>query len=104
MNNDSGVEYTVVMDAAAMKATVRFFISVGHIDKINPGAIVRLVCDQTGITSKMIGDIDMKREFSFFDVEAAAADKVRRNLKNAVLDGRPVSIKEAFDGPRKGGA
>ncbi len=75
----------------------RFFISVGRIDHLNEGAIVRLVCDQANIPSRMIGDIDMKREFSFFEVDRRVVDKVRRSLKGAILDGRPVQVREATD-------
>ena len=80
-----------------LNAPHRFFISVGRIDKLHEGAIVRLICDQADIPSRMIGDIEMKREFSFFDVDQRVADKVRRALKDAVLDGKPVKIREAFE-------
>ena len=71
----------------------RFFINIGRLDKINEGAIVRLVCDKTGIGSKKIGQINLKREFSFFDVDERVADKVLHGLKNAKLDNRSVTIK-----------
>ena len=73
----------------------RFFINVGRLDKINEGAIVRLVCDQSGIRSHQIGRIELKREFSFFEVARGAADKVRRSLKDVQLDGRRVQVRDA---------
>ncbi|MDX2451215.1 DEAD/DEAH box helicase [Desulfosarcina sp.] len=73
----------------------RFFINVGRLDKINEGAIVRLVCDHSGIRSRQIGRIELKREFSFFEVARAAADKVRRSLKDVPFDGRRVQVKDA---------
>ncbi len=73
----------------------RFFINVGRLDKINAGAIVRLVCDHAGIRSSQIGRIELKREFSFFEVAGGAADNVRRRLKNVQLDGRRVQVKDA---------
>ncbi|OQY08582.1 MAG: DEAD/DEAH box helicase [Desulfobacteraceae bacterium 4572_123] len=76
------------------KKTQRFFINVGRLDKINPGAIIRLVCDGSGIRSNMIGQIDLKREFSFFEVEQQAAGRVRQFVKNARLDGRAVKVRE----------
>ena len=79
------------------KKTQRFFINVGRLDKINPGAIIRLVCDQSGIRSSMIGQIDLKREFSFFEVEAQAAGKVRQFVKNARMDGRAVTVREVVE-------
>lgn len=73
----------------------RFFINVGRLDKINAGAIVRLVCDHAGIRSQQIGRIERKREFSFFEVVGAAADKVRRSLKDVPFDGRRVQVRDA---------
>lgn len=73
----------------------RFFINVGRLDKINAGAIVRLVCDQSGIRSHQIGRIELKREFSFFEVARGAADQVRRSLKDVQLDGRRIQVRDA---------
>lgn len=74
------------------KKTQRFFISVGKLDKINKGAIVRLICDNSGIRANLIGDIDLNREFSFFEVEKSASRKIRKSLSNAKLNGRPVQV------------
>ena len=74
------------------KKTQRFFISVGKLDKINKGAIVRLVCDNSGIRSNLIGDIDLNREVSFFEVEKSVSRKIRKSFANARLNGRPVQV------------
>ena len=74
------------------KKTQRFFISVGKLDKINKGAIVRLVCDNSGIRSNLIGDIDLNSELSFFEVEKSASRKIRKSFANARLNGRPVQV------------
>jgi len=79
------------------KKTQRFFISVGRLDKINEGAIVRLVCDHTGIRSNKIGEIDLNREYSFFEVEKSFARKVRKGFNNAKLDGRPVQVQKVLN-------
>ena len=76
--------------------TKRFFISIGRVDKVNEGAIVRLVCDTSGISSKSIGAIDMKREFSFFEVEKAVAGKVQARCRQAVFDGRKINVVDAY--------
>jgi len=88
----SGKNRKVRLDAPDAR---RFFINVGRLDKINEGAIVRLVCDQSGIRSHQIGRIELKREFSFFEVARGAADKVRRSLKNVQFDGRRVQVRDA---------
>ena len=73
----------------------RFFINVGRLDKLKEGAIVRLVCDKSGISSKKLGRIELKREFSFFDVEKRVANKVLKSLKGVTLDGRKINAKFA---------
>ena len=70
--------------------TQRFFINVGRLDKLKEGAIVRLVCDNSGISSKKLGRIELKREFSFFDVEKNVAKKVLKALRGVTLDGRAI--------------
>jgi ATP-dependent RNA helicase DeaD len=75
--------------------TQGFFINVGRMDKIREGAIVRMVCELAGIRSDRIGQISMKREFSFFDVDKKVAAKVLKALKGAKLDGRNITIRYA---------
>jgi ATP-dependent RNA helicase DeaD len=75
--------------------TQRFFVNVGRLDKLKEGAIVRLVCDKSGISSSKLGRIDLKREFSFFDVEKNVAKHVLKSLKGVTLDGRKIHVKFA---------
>ena len=83
--------------------TQRFFINVGRLDKLKEGAIVRLVCDNSGISSKKLGRIELKREFSFFDVEKNVAKKVLKALRGVTLDGRTIqaTYAEKEKKPRK---
>jgi ATP-dependent RNA helicase DeaD len=83
-------------DRVKPKKTERFFINVGRLDKINEGAIVRLICDHANIGSHTIGAIILNREFSFFEVETRAAAKVWNARHDARLDGRAVEIRKAF--------
>ncbi len=77
------------------KKSQRFFINVGRMDRINEGAIVRLICSNSGISSSMIGEIDLNRKFSFFEVRKSVADKIRDSLTDVKLDGRKVHIEES---------
>ncbi|MBI9076548.1 MAG: DEAD/DEAH box helicase [Desulfatibacillum sp.] len=77
------------------KKTQRFFINRGRLDKVNEGTIVRLICDNSGIKSHSIGQIDLNREFSFFEVEQSLAPRILRSLSNATLDGKALQIREA---------
>ncbi len=78
------------------KKTQRFFISVGRLDKVNEKGMVRLICDKSGIRPGMIGDIALKREFSFFEVEKCAAGKVGNAFHNVIFDGRPVQVRKVL--------
>jgi ATP-dependent RNA helicase DeaD len=77
----------------------RFFINVGRMNNIREGAIVRLICDKAGIRSDKIGQINLKHEFSLFDVEKSVASKVLKALKGAKLDNRGIEIR--FDDDTK---
>jgi ATP-dependent RNA helicase DeaD len=73
--------------------TRRFQINVGRMDKINEGAVLRLICEQAGIRSHMVGRIDLQRQYSFFEVDVRAADRVQHAVKNIRLDGRAVDVR-----------
>ncbi|MGE0084654.1 MAG: DEAD/DEAH box helicase [Desulfococcaceae bacterium] len=96
---DSGTERKKdrFKDRGRERETERFSINVGRMNKINEGAIIRLICTQSGIRSGMIGRIDLNREFSFFEVEKSAAGIVRKSVSNAKLDGRIVEIRQVMD-------
>jgi ATP-dependent RNA helicase DeaD len=81
----------------------RFFFGAGELDRINPGAIVRTVCESAGITRNQIGHISINREFSFFDVHKKAADQVVKSMHNTKVDGRDVQVREFIEMPRKKG-
>lgn len=76
----------------SLSDTRRFFAGIGHMDNLNKGAIVRLICDRSGIRSDKIGTIEILREFSFFEVDGSVAEKVRSSLKDVTLDGRKIVI------------
>ncbi|WP_373498326.1 DEAD/DEAH box helicase [Desulfococcus sp.] len=78
-----------------IKKTRRFFINIGRLDKITEKTITRLISSKAGIGTNMIGAVDLKREFSFFEVERSAAGKLRNSFENVVVDGRRVEVREA---------
>jgi len=78
------------------RRTQLFSINVGRSNKINEGAIIRLICDKSGIRSNMIGRIDLNRTSSFFEVEQNAAEMLEGFFNNATLDGRPVQVRKVF--------
>ena len=82
----------------------RFSINVGRANKINPGAIVRLICENCNIPSGQVGEISLGHDQSFFDIRKESAKAVREGMNNVRLDGRKVTIRSATPGnrPRQG--
>lgn len=83
----------------------RYFVSLGRKDGLNPGGLLRVICDNTGLTSRQIGRIDIKHAFSFFETEPEFAEQVVRGTKNAEYEGKPVKVDltKADDGGGSGG-
>ncbi|MCP3923318.1 MAG: DEAD/DEAH box helicase [Desulfobacterales bacterium] len=72
--------------------STRFFINIGKMDDIRAGAIIRLLCDNTKIKASQIGRVELKREFSFFEVDSSVAEKVLTKMKKAQLEGRKIRV------------
>ncbi len=70
----------------------RFFAGIGNMDNLNKGALLRLICDRSGVRSDKIGSIDIMREFTFFEVDPSVADRVRTALRDVTYDGRKIVI------------
>jgi len=81
----------------------RFSINMGRANKINAGAIVRLICENCGIPSNQVGEISLGHDQSFFDVSKDAAKAVREGMQNLRLDGRKVSVRSASGQGGQGG-
>jgi ATP-dependent RNA helicase DeaD len=77
----------------------RFFINVGHLDNVNKGELLRLVCDNANVRGGSIGRIDMKDKFSFFEVETKFKKDILDGLKNINHNGRSLRVDQASDAP-----
>ncbi len=73
----------------------RFFLNAGSMDNLKKGSIIRTLCERSGISSKMIGPIEIMREFSFFEIQASVAEKVLKSMKGAKIDGRDIRVQYA---------
>jgi ATP-dependent RNA helicase DeaD len=72
----------------------RFFISVGSMDLENKGRLINLICTSAKIPGNLIGRIDFKDSFSFFDVDESVADTVLKSLEGESVNGRSIRINE----------
>lgn len=73
----------------------RFFLNIGGMAGINKGALLRKICDLAGITSQEVGRIDMRDEFSFFEVKNHVGRQTFDSFKNQEWEGKRLRIEVA---------
>ena len=70
----------------------RFFLSAGRRDGLNPGALLRVVCDAAGIKSDVIGRIDIMTSYAFFDVDEAHTERILKSVNGTEFEGNKLSV------------
>lgn len=84
----------------------RLFINLGSVDEFNRGDLLGYICNQSKISGRTVGKIDVKGVYSFFEVPHADVEKVVTGFKEAEFKGRPVRIEISGEGSserREGG-
>lgn len=82
----------------------RFFVSIGKRDGLNPGGLLRLVCDATGLNSNSVGRIDIMTSYSFFEADNEYAENIVRKVNGSNYEGHDVSVEITKDKPSGGGS
>ncbi len=80
----------------------RFFVNLGKRDGLNPGGLLRVICDNTGLKSANIGKIDVLPSFSFFEADNEHADSIINKVNGSDYEGSTISV-EITKKDRKGG-
>ncbi|MBW7868669.1 MAG: DEAD/DEAH box helicase [Brumimicrobium sp.] len=80
----------------------RFFVSLGKKDGLNPGGLLRMICDETGLKSNSIGRIDIMPAFSFFDADKEDVQKILSSLKGVKYEGKNMSVEVTENKSAKG--
>lgn len=84
----------------------RFFVSLGKRDGLNPGGLLRVICDSTGLNSGSIGRIDVMPNFSFFEADKTDESSILAKVNGADYEGHRVSVEitqKKDGGERRGG-
>jgi ATP-dependent RNA helicase DeaD len=79
------------------------FINLGAVDDFTRGDLLGYICNNTGISGRSVGKIDMKGVFSFFEVETEFVEKVTEAFKPIDFHGRDVRIEVSGDATSEGG-
>ena len=73
----------------------RFFINIGKKEELKPQFLIGLVNDLTGQKNIQIGEIEIMKSFSFFEVDSAYADIVLKSFRNGVYKKRDLILEVA---------
>ncbi len=76
------------------KNTNRFFINVGTMDDINKAGLLRFICDQTGLKKEHIGEIELQKRHSFFEVDKSESHRISHSFRGLILDGRDIRVNQ----------
>jgi ATP-dependent RNA helicase DeaD len=71
----------------------RLFINLGRKDRIRPGDLVGAIANESELTGRDIGPINVTETFSTVDVPAAAADAVIDAIKRTTIRGKRANIR-----------
>ncbi len=79
-------------------AKKRFFISLGEKQNLNKGALLRLVCSETGLESYHMGRIDIHSRHAFFEVDEKASGQILPKIKEGSYEGKSFEVTVALGG------
>ncbi|NLY20656.1 MAG: DEAD/DEAH box helicase [Tissierellia bacterium] len=78
----------------------RLYIDIGRKSGVTPRHILSALCNDAGLTSKEVGQIEIYDKFTFVEVESKAADQAIKKLDNKHIKGNKVSV-ERSKNPRR---
>lgn len=88
---------------AAEEGYSRFFLNFGKADGLYPNQLIELV--NKCVPGKVrIGKIDLRENFSFFEVEEGEAQRVMDSMNGFEVDGRRISVEPAQGKKKKADA
>jgi ATP-dependent RNA helicase DeaD len=72
--------------------TTRLFVGLGAAAKIRPQDLVGAIANESSLSGRQIGAIEITHKFSVVEVPTAAADEVIRALRGTTLKGRKPRV------------
>ena len=73
----------------------RFFVNLGKESNLNPARLLGLINEYSTIRNLEIGKIDILKSFSFIEIETGNDQEILHFMKNAVFEGKRVSVEIA---------
>ncbi|MCW2898586.1 MAG: ATP-independent helicase [Streptosporangiaceae bacterium] len=79
----------------------RLFLSVGRNAGIRPQDLVGAVANESSLTGRDIGAIEITDRFSLVEVPESAADEVIAALKRSTIKGKKATVRRERDAPKR---
>lgn len=70
----------------------RFYINLGKMDRMNPAKLMGLINENLDKGDVEIGQIEILKSFSFFEIDKTFSDKVLKAFKNTDYNGRSIIV------------
>lgn len=77
------------------KGMSRLFVNVGAIDKVNPAKLIGMINDFTQVRNIEIGEIDVKKKYTFFEVDRSFENQVIKSFNRQTHNGRKINVEPA---------
>ena len=74
---------------------------MGYISKLNPGRLIGLINESLGSSNAEIGQIDIKKTFSFFEIEKAKEAQLMKGIQGKEFEGRPIVLEISQEKPER---
>lgn len=84
-----------LLDNVSDSPTVRLFMTVGNMDKVQPRDIIQSISTAVNIPRKLIGAIEILDKFTFVEVPREYATEVMEAMKNTKIKGRRINVERA---------
>jgi ATP-dependent RNA helicase DeaD len=70
----------------------RFYINIGKMDDLNPARLIGFINENLNKNNVEIGQIEILKNFSFFEIDKKVADEILSSFKNTEFEGRAVIV------------
>ena len=74
---------------------VRFLMNIGRKEHVNKANLLRFICDESGLSKRDIGTIEVQSRRSYFEVPASAAKSLPAKFKDIDINGRLLKVVRA---------
>jgi ATP-dependent RNA helicase DeaD len=78
-----------------MSGFARFFINLGRTDDLKPTTLIGLINDLTGVRDINIGEIEILRNFSFFEIDENYTGVLLKAFKDKEFKKRKIVLEIA---------